>query len=151
MKKRNRKLNKNKISELAEQFKEELDRKLPIAILPDGGIVYKNYLIKQSKTNQWNLYNYRNKELIETFFLKTCALMGAKAHHNIHLERFGEIKRLDSGYWASYTDKLVFQNNIKTAKEFERFLILLNRLEESKLQEQRFKDEISRMFKWSFV
>jgi hypothetical protein len=46
---------------------------------------------------------------------------------------------------------LIFQHNIKTAKDFERFLILLNRLEESQLREQQFKEEISRMFKWSFV
>jgi hypothetical protein len=151
MKKRNRKLNKQKITELAEQFKEELDRKLPVAILPDGGMVYKNYLVKQNKTNQWSLYNYRNKELIATFFLKTCALMAAKAHNYVHLEKFGEIKRLDSSYWASYTDRQVFQHNIKTAKEFERYLILLNRLEESQLREQQYKEEISRMFKWTFV
>jgi hypothetical protein len=151
MKKRNRKLNKQKISELAEQFKEELDRKLPVTVLPDGGIVYKNYVVKKSSTNQWSLYNYKNSELIETFFLKTCALMAAKAYSGTRLERFGEIKRLDSGYWSSYTDKLVFQHNIKTAKEFERYLILLNRLEESQLREQQFKEEISRMFKWSFV
>jgi hypothetical protein len=151
MKKRNRKLNKHKVSELAEQFQEELDRKLPVTVLPNGGIVYKNYLIKQSDTKRWDLYDYRNGTLIESFFLKTCALMAAKAYYSTHLERLVEVKRIDSGYWASYTDRLVFQHNIKTAKEFERYLILLNRLEESQLREQQYKAQISRMFKWSFV
>lgn len=151
MKKRNRKLTKNKISQLAEQFEEELDRKLPVTVLPTGGIVYKNYLVKQSAVKQWLLYDYRNGALIESFFLKTCALMAAKAYCGTHLERFGEVKRLDSGYWASHTDRLIFEHNIKTAKEFERFLILLNRLEESQLREQQFKEEISRLFKWTFV
>lgn len=151
MKKRNRKLTKHKISELAEQFQEELDRKLPVTVLPNGGIVYKTYLVKQDTVKQWALYDYRNGTLIDSFFLKTCALMAAKAYCGTHLERFSQVKRLDSGYWASYTDRLVFQHNIKTAKEFERFLILLNRLEESQLREQQFKEEISRMFKWTFV
>lgn len=151
MKKRNRKLNKHKISELAEQFQEELNRKLPVTILPTGGIVYKSYLVKQSNAKQWSLYDYRNGVLIESFFLKTCALMAAKAYSATQLERFGEIKRLDSSYWSSYTDRLVFQHNIKSAKDFERYLILLNRLEESQLREQQFKEEISRMFKWAFV
>jgi hypothetical protein len=77
--------------------------------------------------------------------------MAAKAYSGTHLERFVEVKRLDSGYWSNYTDRLIFQHNIKTAKDFERFLILLNRLEESQLREQQFKEKISRMFKWSFV
>lgn len=151
MKRRNRKFSKRKISELAEQFQEELDRKLPVTVLPTGGVVYKNYLVKQDKVNRWSLYNYQNGTLIESFFLKTCALMAAKAYCSTLLDKFSEVKRLDNGYWASYSDRLVFQHNIKTARDFDRYLMLLTRLEESQFREQRFKIEISRMFKWTFV
>ena len=83
--------------------------------------------------------------------MKTCALLAAKAYYTVNLEKFHEVKRLDNLYWANYTDSLVFQHNIKDVKDTERFLILLNRLEESNLRKQHYQEEISRMFKWSFV
>lgn len=151
MKKQHRKINKIKVKQLAEQFQEELDRKLPVTVLPDGGIVYKDYLIKQSKNEMWVLYNYKHGNLIDQFFLKTCALMAAKAYSHTKLEQFFEIKRLDNRFWANHSDTQVFKHNIKTAKEYERYLILLNRLEESTVKEQFYKEEISKMFKWTFV
>lgn len=140
-----------KVRELAEQFREEVDKKLPVTLLPDGGMVYKDYLVKQVKSGNWAIYNYKNKSLVDQFFLKTCALMAAKAYNHTQLERYFEIKRLDNCYWASHCDTQVFKNNIKTAKEFERYVILLNRLEDSQAKETHYKEEISKMFKWSFV
>jgi hypothetical protein len=151
MKKQNRKLNKHKVQELAEQFQEELNRKLPVSVLPDGGIVYKDYLVKQTKDGNWALYNYKQSNFIDQFFLKTCALMAAKAYSLTKIEQFFEIKRLDNQYWANHSDSKIFKNNIKLAKEFERYLILLNRLEESTVKEHYYKEEISKMFKWTFV
>ena len=77
--------------------------------------------------------------------------MAAKAYNNTQLEKYFEIKRLDNRYWASYCDTLVYKKNIKTAKDFERYLILLNKLEHSNALSMHFKEEISRMFRWSFV
>ena len=56
MKKQNRKSQKVRIKELAEHFQHELDTKLPVTVLPDGGIVYENYLVKQNKEGNWALY-----------------------------------------------------------------------------------------------
>ena len=77
--------------------------------------------------------------------------MATKAYQGTNLNRYFEIKRLDNKYWSSYSDNQVYKRNIKTAKDFDRYLILLNRLEHSKTQAEHFKEEISRMFKWSFV
>jgi hypothetical protein len=77
--------------------------------------------------------------------------MSAKAYANTRMEKYFEIKRLDNQYWANYSDTVIFAKNIKTAKDYERYLILLNRLEHSKTLADHFKEEISRMFKWSFV
>jgi len=150
MKKQTRKP-KFKIKELAEQFQHELDRKLPLTVLPDGGIVYEGFLVKQNKLGNWAVYSVKDKSLIQQYFLKTCALMAAKAYDKVQLDKFNEIKRLDNCYWASHSDKQVYTKNIKTAKDFERYLILLNKLEESELKETFYKEEISKMFKWSFV
>ena len=67
------------------------------------------------------------------------------------LEKFVEIKELDNKYWANYSDSVIYKTNIKTAKEYERYLVLLTKLEESNRKTRFYKDEISRMFKWSFV
>ena len=152
MKKYNKKFNKKQVvKDLAEHFQHELDLKLTLAVLPDGGIVYKDYLVKQNKAGNWGMYNYKNSTLIEEYFLKSCALMGAKAYSNTNLQKFCEIKRLDNNYWANYSDNQVYRKNIRSAKEFERYVILLNKLEDSEYKTQHYKEEISRMFKWSFA
>jgi hypothetical protein len=151
MKKTNKKPKAKVVKELASHFETELNQKLPVSIRPDGSVVYKDYYIKTKKNGNWALYDVRTRDQIDEFFLKTCALMGAKAYYQTNIEKFLEIKRLDSSYWANQCDNLVFRNNIKKVKDFERYLILLNRLEETELQMTHFKDEISRMFQWSFV
>lgn len=151
MKKTTKKTKPNVIKKLAEHFSVELDKKLPITVLPNGGILYKDYLIKIMKNGNWGVYNYKQKNLIEQFYLKTCALMAAKAHASTNLTTFFEIKHLDNRYWANHCDFVVYKNNIKTAKEFDRYLVLLTRLEESQIKEAHYKEEISNKFKWSFV
>lgn len=151
MKKSKKKVSKIKVKELAQQLQQDLDVKYPIHVLPNGNVVYKDFVVKESKQGHWAVYNYKSQSLVGQFFLKSCALMAAKAYYHIQIEKFYEIKRLDSGYWASYTDAQVFRHNIKKAHEFERYLILLNRLEDAESKEKFYKEEISRMFKWSFV
>jgi hypothetical protein len=141
----------NMIKELATQFEEEFKTSLPISVQPDGSVVYKEYLIKETPNRNWGIYSIYSRDLIEEFFLKTCALMAAKAYNGVHIEKFFEIKRLDTYYWANYCDTLVYKKNIKTAKEFERYKILLNKLEHTEMQASQAKEQISRMFKWSFA
>ena len=143
---------KNKVvKELASQFEAEMNNTLPINVRNDGSIVYKDYFIKSKKNGNWGLYDLRTKDSIDEYFLKSCALMAAKAYNATNLEKYQEIKRLDTQYWANYSDSAVFRNSLKKAKDFERYLILLNRLEYSEAQSEYFKEEISRMFKWTFV
>jgi uncharacterized protein (DUF885 family) len=153
MKKQNksRQPKKTIVKDLAEQFASDFTKQLPVTVLPDGGIVYKEFLIKQQTTGNWGVYNIRSKSLVEQYFLKTCALMGAKAYNSTNIDKFFEIKRLDNRYWASYCDLLVYKKNIKTAKDFDRYVILLNKLEDTETKTEHFKEQISRMFKWSFV
>ena len=138
------------IQELAGQFEEELNRALPLSIQPDGSVIYKNFIVKKTKLGNWGLYNLKSKYLIDEYHLKTCALMGAK-QYTINLNKFFEIKRVDTQYWANYSDNQVYRINIKKVKDFSRYLILLNKLEYSQERTDHFKEQISRMFKWTFV
>ena len=151
MKKSNKKPKAKVIKELAEQFRHELDSKLPVAVMPNGDIIYKDYLVRVLPSGNWGLFDLRYKDLKDQFYLKTCALMAAKAYYNVQLEKYTEIKDIDNKYWASFSDLQVYKKNIKTAKDFERYLILLNKLEETETRTVHFKERVSRMFQWSFV
>jgi hypothetical protein len=150
MKKQN-KPKQSVIKELASQFEAELNKSLPITVRKDGSLLYKSFVIKQNRNNNWAIYHAGSNDSIDEFYLKTCALMAAKAYQGTNLNKYFEIKRLDNKYWSSYSDNQVYKRNIKTAKDSERFMILLNKLEDSEAHATHFKEEISRMFKWSFV
>jgi hypothetical protein len=139
------------IKELATQFEEELKNTLPITVLPDGSVVYKNYLIKQLTTGNWGLYSIKSRDLVEQYYLKTSAIMAAKAYNNVYLEKFFEIKRLDDRYWANYSNNLIYRRNMQSTVDFSKYLILLNKLEDSQEQTEQYKSKISKMFKWSFA
>jgi hypothetical protein len=139
------------IKELASKLEEDLKNTLPLAIQPDGSVVYEHFVIKQDKFDNWCVYNTSNKTLIETYYLKTCAIMAAKAYSKTNLTKYFEIKELDNKYWASHSNNLMYKNSIKKTKDFGRYIILLNRLEYEQEKEAQYKDRISTMFKWSFV
>jgi len=139
------------IKELAAHFEEDFKKTLPISIQPDGSIVLSKYVIKKTDKESWGLYNIGSDYLLEDYYLKTCALLAAKAYSNVNLTKFFEIKHLDSKYWANFSDLQVYKKNIKTAKDFERFCILLNKLEHSEDKSNYYQAAISKMFKYSFV
>ena len=152
MKNSSKRYNKQRaIKELAESFSHDLDTQLPVSVLPNGDLVYKNYIVRQMAAGNWGLYTLKHKDLVDQFFLKTCALMAAKAYYNVRLDHYSQVKELDNKYWASHSDNLVYKKNIKNAKEFDRFLVLLNKLEDSEQKAEHYKEEISKMFKWSFA
>jgi hypothetical protein len=139
------------IKELVEHFDVDLNNSLPISIQPNGDIVYKDYVIKLNKFKNWALH-YRSGPIVEQFYLKTCALMAAKAYHRLDLNKFNSIKQLDSHYWSNYCDTLVFKNNIaKKTIAYDRYLILLNKLEYSQEKSDYYKNQISQSFKWTFA
>ena len=139
------------IKELATQFEEDFKKTLPISIQPNGSIVYKNYLIKINHQGNWTIHKPGVLDPLGTYYLKTSALMAARAYDKNDLNKMFEIERMDTDYRNNHTDSLVYANNIKKAKDFGRFMVLLNRLEYSQERTEHFKDKISKMFKWSFV
>jgi len=147
-----KKTNKTKIvKELAGQFEAELNKTLPISIQPNGSIVYKNYLIKTNQQGDWCIHKASVIGPLETFYLKTSALMAARAYDKNDLNKMFEIKHIDTDYKHNHMDSLIFANSIKKTKDFSRYIILLNKLEYSQERTEHFKDKISKMFKWSFV
>jgi len=152
MKKYSKKYNKAKlVKELAEQFEADFNKIHQIVVLPNNNVVYKDFLIKKLDNENFGIQHIPSKEIVGQFFTKACAVMASKAYSKTMLTKYYEIKQLDTRYWANRCDSLVYRKNIKTAKDFDRYLVLLNKLEDSEHKTEHYKEEISRMFKWSFV
>lgn len=151
MSKRKTKPNPKLIKELASHFEEDFKSSLPITIRKDGSIVYKDYYIKQDTSKNWAVHHNNSRDLVGTFFLKTCALMAAKAYWRVDIAKFHNIKELDSRYYASHMETQLCQHAMKKAVDYDRYQILLNKLELNQDKAAKFKDEISCTFKWSFV
>lgn len=145
--------NKRKIAEKLEHLLEqEFHKNLPIAVLPNKIVLYKNYKIKPAVNGSFSLcFGGRNFEEIAQFNLKACALMAAKKHDRCQLEAFKEIAELDRKYWVNYTDTKYYEEKIRKTKDFERYCILTSRLDLSRQRAVDYKDKIQRMFTTSFV
>jgi len=139
------------IKELAEHLETEVNKQLNVVILPNGAVAYKDYVIKLTAQGNWGVYNYKNSDFIEQFYLKSCALMAAREYNRADLQRFNEIKIIDRKYWSHHSDEQRCKKYMPATKDFERYQILLNKLEYSKDKAEHYRDQISRMFKWSFV
>lgn len=146
-----KKLTRQKINELAKYFDNELEMYLPVLVLPDGSLFHKNYIIKLLNNKNWGLFNSKNGDLIEQYFMKSCALIAANAYANIDLSKFNLTKQLDSQYWSNYFDISVYEKNIKSEKDYEKYLILLDKLENSIVGAQVYKDKIAKSFKHTFT
>jgi hypothetical protein len=140
------------VKKLADVLDIEFKKIVPLIPLPDGSVAYKNYIVKKNKAGSWCIYskqttNYSHGE----FNLQTCALVAAKALAQMQLQRYNEIKSLDNKYWSNFYRTSVYQHNIKLAKDYDRYLILLNKLEDSTWKANHYKEEISKLFRWAFV
>lgn len=139
------------IKEFAEYFDQELKATLPLSVLPDGSLVYKNLLVKQLDNQYWGVYNIISKDLINDYYLKSCALIAAKEYSHRHYEKYQNIKFLDNKYASVTTDATIFKNNIELITDDERFHVMLTRLEESNAQSQYYRQLILTMFRNSFI
>lgn len=139
----------NLIKQLAEEFSGKITE-LPIKVLPNQDIVYEKYLIKKND-QEWDLFSLETKSKLATFFLRSCALIAAKYYTKLLFQEYHEIKELDRNYKRTYIDTIFHKHNLKTTKDFDTKVILLNRIECSEADSERYKKTISRLFRLSFV
>lgn len=139
------------IKEFASYFDQELQTTLPISVLPNGSLVYKNFLVKQLDNTYWGVYNIKSKDLINEYYLRSCALMAAKEYSHYHFEKYQTVKMLDSKYASVTNDAAIFKNNISLVTDNEKYEVMLTRLEESTVLSQYYQDMILRLFRQSFI
>lgn len=132
-----------------ESFLEEELKKIPLVVLPDKSIVYKNYKIRQNKLGFWVL-KHINGDFIDQFRIKTTASLAAKFYDQTNFKRYNEIKLLDSQYWNSSTDATIFKHKYENTKDLDKRDIFMWRWEVTKGRAERYKSEISAIFKSNF-
>lgn len=100
---------KKQAAKLETYLDDEFKQKLPIAVLPDASLVYKNYRVKQHKNKSWILYSPHGN-IIDNFNLKACALLAAKFYSLHSLSKYNEIKHLDTDYQNNLVDSVMFKH-----------------------------------------
>lgn len=139
------------VKEFVDYFDQELQTTLPISVLPDGSLLYKTFLIKQLDNTYWGVFNTTSKDLINEYYLKSCALIAAKEYNFRHYEKYQSIKLLDSKYASANNDATVFKHNIELTTDNEKYHIMLTRLEESTAISQYYQQMILKLFRQSFI
>lgn len=143
---------KPKLAELAGQLDEEFKKHVKVTLLKNGAVGYKDFVIKQNKKENWCIYHVKNfQDMIGEFKLKTCALLAAKAYSTTSINHYFEIQDLDNRYWASHSDMQVYKRIIKKPISLDRYIIILNKLEDSELKERDLKRKITSLFHMSFA
>lgn len=141
---------KKQAKQLEHFLNEEFKKELPIAILPDKSVVYKNYKIKKDHEGNWTLKYVNTGDFIETFRTKTCALLASKFYDKNDLVKYNSVRMLDTKYWSSSTDTVFFKEKLQRTKDFEKKDLFFCRFDIANARAKYYKDEISRMFKTHF-
>jgi hypothetical protein len=130
-------------------LKEELDSRPPVAILENGSLAYKDFIIKQNKKEIWCLYRAKGF-LIDKFSLKATSLMAAKLYSLNNFSLYNEIKILDSFYIKHHTDAVIFKHLCNKTKDTELKDLYITRFELSKSKSDYAKQQIANKFKALF-
>lgn len=141
-----------RIKELAQELDAEFKKYIQLTVLKDGSVAYKDFVVRKNAIGNWYIFNRANpQDVIGEFKLKTCAILAAKAYSATKIQTYLEIQEIDNKYWASHCDMLVYKKILKSNVPLDRFIILLNKLEDSELKEQTLKRKITAMFHTSFA
>lgn len=140
----------NQAERLEKFLEEEFTKKLPILVLPDKSILYKEFRIKQNKHQVWDLRWARTNDKIDSFHTKTSALLAAKFYQANNYARYNEVKHLDLSYWSNSVDAVFFKTRLNTTRDCELKDLFICRRD---LAFQRCKSaqvKITQMFKYNF-
>lgn len=139
-----------KFKELAEHVKKEMGDAIPISVLPDKSLVYKNYRIKKNKNGDYALKQLKGTDSIAEFSTKSAALLAAKFYSINNFSRFNQVLDLDSKYIFNRTDSEIFKIKMKQTKDTDRQDLFLWRCELAEQRASYYQHEILRMFKTYF-
>jgi hypothetical protein len=107
---------KKQAEKLENYLDAEFKLKMPVAVMPDGSLVYKEFKVKQNKQRSWTLSRIKGFA-IDSFNLKACALIAARYYSINDISKYNEIKLLDTLYNKNATDAVIFRHNYEKTKD----------------------------------
>lgn len=140
---------KRTAQQLEKLLEEELTRKPPIVLLPDGSLAYNNFIIKKNHNQQWDLKR-PGGYVIDTFNLKSTAISAAKFYNTNNFKYYSDIKILDSVYTKNVLDADMFKIRYQTTKDLELRDLYIARHVEARAQADYAKKQIVKQFKTVF-
>lgn len=128
---------------------EEFKNCLPIALLADGSMAYNGFVVKRNKLEQWQLARARGLPL-DTFNVKSCAIIAAKLYGAGRFEKYSELKILDNLYHKNHTDAVIFKQRYTTTKDLDKRDLYVARYIDAEQHADYAKAQIASKFKMLF-
>lgn len=128
---------------------EEFKSKLPIALLADGSLAYNGFIVKKNKQEQWQLSRAKGLPL-DTFNVKSCAIIAAKLYGAERFEKYSELKILDDLYHKNNTDAVTFKQRYIAAKDLDKRDLYVARYVNAEQHANYAKAQIASKFKMLF-
>jgi len=120
---------------------------IDIKKLPNGDIIYKNYLI--NKNNE--IIDINDKEVIDNLYLSTSSLLVCKFHSTKNYKRLSEIKLYDNLYSLHFNNYNFIKSRIKDIKNYEQYQISLTKMEYSEIKYKIYQKKIIELFNIFFL
>lgn len=140
---------KNKALVLENFLLEEFSKKPPIALLKNGSIAYKEFILKPTKDGNWELMR-ANESTLDVFRLKTSALVAAFFRKRENFKMYFEIRNLDQCYARNKVNaELLKQRSINATDSFNQDLFTA-RYYEAKRAAKQAKSKITKQFRTLF-
>lgn len=140
---------KRQAEKLEKYLNEEFKSNLPIVVLSDKSLIYNSFKIKQDKRGYWVLSRVGGN-VIDKFNLKACALIAARFYNANNLNKYNEIKNLDTDYQKNSNDSEIFKYIYKKTSDSVKKDTCLWRWEISDRRAQYAKSQIVTKFKLMF-
>lgn len=140
---------KHQARELENYLEHNFQKNMPLALLPNGNIAYKDFIIKKTKQDKWELSRVKGNPL-DIFNLKTCAILGAKFYSVGNFSKYNELKVLDSFYFKHQVDSEIYKKRHDQTHDYALKDMFMARLSESKQQADYAKEKIISKFKAVF-
>jgi|688.fasta_scaffold697999_2 hypothetical protein len=138
-----------KVKDFKRYAEQEVDKSLPVKILPDNSLIYKNFRIKKVK-EKWTVNYTKSSDIIDEFYTKTGALLGAKFYNTNNLSKFTAIKDLDRKYYYTLSEIDIYRELIKHTQDFTKKEILYSRYDVAEHRSKVYKEQIASEFKTHF-
>lgn len=140
---------KKHAEKLEKIIEEEFNKKIPLLVINKNCLLYKTFKIKRNKLENWDFIDQNNR-IIETFNLKVNAAVAAKFYDKNQIEKFNEVKNLDTKYWTNIIDSLIFKEKYNKTKDMIKKDIYSARWDITKARAEQYKLEISKLFSYNF-